>query len=329
MSIYTAGGPNSNFEKQSAQLMAGMQAKIQKIESQIVDVMKKALATPSRSSTYWRGVEKQLAGLYAEINSVYATSASASIPASYASSLREIQKYASGTKKIAETASRSAAALARSQGTQQIASALVEDAVAAMESATAAGYRNVRRITRLTQQAIVDEWIIDSAVAEAYASGEGINSFYATLSARSPEWAAMVDAFGDGGVVQAGSRKFSASYYAEMVSRTKFHEAQAHAAIQQAQNYNTDLVVVSNHNTRTEICQPYEARTFSISGKDNRFPVLDQSPPFHPNCLHLIYPVFESAMMVDGTLAGQSDFSLGKTDRPPVPKGYEPIAERG
>jgi hypothetical protein len=129
--------------------------------------------------------------------------------------------------------------------------------------------------------------------------------------------------------VQAGRYKYKPSYYAEMVSRTKFHEAHSYAAVATAGNYGTDLVIISAHNTRTEICLDYEGKVFSLSGGDQRFPRLDQFPPFHPNCLHLMFPQFESGMLVQGTLKQFSDFSLGKAARPPFPKSFIPVSKRG
>ena len=129
-------------------------------------------------------------------------------------------------------------------------------------------------------------------------------------------------------LVQAGSKRFKPNYYAELVARTKFHEAHSYAAIATCNNYGTDLVIISSHNTKTQICMDYEGKVFSLSGKDKRFPLLDMVPPFHPNCLHLMYPMFESAMEVDGTLNSFSDFSNGRVDRPPYPASFIPLTKR-
>lgn len=329
MSIYTAGGLNSKFEKASAASIKKIAGQMERLQGEIVAIMERALSTPKRAGTYWKAVERELFLKYQEINGVYWNYASSAIPSSYAASLASIGKTISDTKKIAETAKKSARTLANSQASIQITTALVEDAVAAMQAATAGGYANARRITRMTQQALIEEWSIDAALARSISDGKGIEAFTRNLASANPEYARLLEQFKGERVVKAGSKTFTAEYYAELVARTKFHEAQAHAALQQAANHGTDLVVVSNHNTPTAICQPYEAKTFSISGKDKRFPILDQAPPFHPNCLHLLFPVFESAMIIDGTLAGQSAFSLGKSDRPPVPAGFVPIADRG
>jgi hypothetical protein len=96
----------------------------------------------------------------------------------------------------------------------------------------------------------------------------------------------------------------------------------------QANNYGTDLVQVSSHNTTTKICMPYEGKVYSISGKDKRFPPLMNTPPYHPNCLHLIFPTFESGMIAQGTLDSFSAFSMGKISKPPLPASFKPISKR-
>ena len=76
------------------------------------------------------------------------------------------------------------------------------------------------------------------------------------------------------------------------------------------------------------ICIPYEGRIYSVNGKDKRFPPLDNTTPYHPNCLHLMFPAFVSAMEAQGSLDAFSAFSKGKISRPPVPAGFIPISKR-
>ena len=187
------------------------------------------------------------------------------------------------------------------------------------------GKNNVTRITRLTQQSLLNERIIDATVAEAFNLG---NLRKAATTLQTMFESDLLDMAANKRFVQAGSKKFTPSYYAEMVTRTKFHEAHSFAGLAQAKNYGTDLVQVSSHNTTTAICLPFEAKVFSVSGKDPRFPPLTETPPYHPNCLHLIFPTFESAMEVQGTLKAFSAFSEGRISRPPVPAGFVPIDKR-
>ena len=329
MSVYTAGGPNSGFEKAAGKAISGMQDKLDAISGNISSILKKAIYNPKRANSYWVAVEAELQAEYKKLSAVFEANIEKTIPAMYKGSLADVKKRIDSVKKITATASRTVTQIYNSQATSQLMGALITDATTAMDAAVTGGYKNAKRLTRATQQTLISEYTIDAAVAEAYASGDLINNFVDTLLRRSPEFADLYNSMVDEKrVIQAGRYKYKPEYYAELVARTKYHESQSYAAMAQAKNYGTDLVVVSNHNTRTAICQPYEAKTYSMTGKDKRFPVLDQAPPFHPNCLHLLYPVFSDAMEIDGTLEKQAEFSMGKTDRPPVPSGYIPLSER-
>ncbi|MHB8117897.1 MAG: phage minor capsid protein [Methanothrix sp.] len=52
-----------------------------------------------------------------------------------------------------------------------------------------------------------------------------------------------------------------------------------------------DLVRLSSHSDSCPKCQPWEGRTFSLSGRDKEFPPFDTALAggiFHPGCLHVI-----------------------------------------
>ena len=200
------------------------------------------------------------------------------------------------------------------------------DASAAFKTSAVTGLNNMVRLTRMTQQALISESLIDITVAEGFRFGDLRKSSRALSGELYSNLLGQVEGKQ---FIQAGKMHYTPDYYAEMVSRVKFHEAHSYAAITQAKNYGTDLVQVSSHNTTTEICQQYEAKIYSMSGKDKRFPILSISPPYHVNCLHLIMPTFVSAMEVQGTLDSFSAFSKGRIDKPPIPSGFVPVASRG
>ena len=212
MSIYTAGGPNSGFEKATAKALADVKAKMLALQKEIVEIIEEAIAKPVRSGSYLNGVERQLAIKYNEMNAVYFNHAAADSPKSYNASLTAINKTIRDTKKIQATASRTVRQLANSPAASQITRALTVDAVAGMEAATASGYRNARRITRATQQALIEEWTIDAAVGEAFSRGDLVGEFPKTLAARSPEYAHLLESLSDERVIQAGSKNFTPEY---------------------------------------------------------------------------------------------------------------------
>lgn len=83
--------------------------------------------------------------------------------------------------------------------------------------------------------------------------------------------------------------------YAEMVARSTVREVTNTATIKQVQELGYDLVKMSSHPGACPMCQKYEGRVYSISGKDKRFPKLDIAfssgyANIHPRCKHVLEP---------------------------------------
>jgi len=326
------GGPNSNFEKLFRSSVTGLSKSLDFRTKRITSILTKAYSNPQVSARYWNNVRRQLNVQYRAMDRLYSTWSKKNIPLAYKASVRELMNRLNRSKSIARRAKRSFMDIVTSPKSIQIQSILVKDAITDWVSSLTLGQSNVNRLTRRTQQTLLAESLIDSSVVKAVSSGNLMNNTFIkslnmadTLAAQLDELAVVID--GEKYVI-AGSRRFKPKYYAEMVTRVKFHEAQAQGAIMTAGNYGTSLVQVSSHNTTTEICQQYEGMIFSISGKDKRFPVLQAVPPYHVNCLHLLFPMFESAMEADGTLKQWQDFSHGKTDKPPSPANFVPVDGR-
>lgn len=107
------------------------------------------------------------------------------------------------------------------------------------------------------------------------------------------------------GFVDRAGRRWQLDIYAEMVARTTTREAVTAGTRNRWQEVGGDLVTISSHNTSTEICQAYEGNTYSLTGRTPGYDVLDQEPPFHPNCLHVMTPG-------SGGLAGDIDSLIGE-----------------
>ncbi|MCJ7587542.1 MAG: phage minor capsid protein [Candidatus Aminicenantes bacterium] len=103
---------------------------------------------------------------------------------------------------------------------------------------------------------------------------------------------------GDENFIQIGERMYNLGAYARMVARTTIREAQTQATLDLCARYENDLVEVSYHGTDCDICLEYEGNTYSLSGNDPNFPILDEQPPFHPNCKHDILPTSEAEIRV-------------------------------
>lgn len=102
----------------------------------------------------------------------------------------------------------------------------------------------------------------------------------------------LVDIEGERFFVDKRGRKWKPKYYARMVARTTTREAMSQAFIETARAQSSDLVRVSSHpdGKVDPICVPYDGKLFSLSGRTPGVPVLERTPPFHPNCRHVLIP---------------------------------------
>lgn len=96
------------------------------------------------------------------------------------------------------------------------------------------------------------------------------------------------------GFVDRAGRRWPLDVYCRMVSRTTTREAQSAALANRMTEHGDDLVQISDHNTTTPICKPFEGGTFSLTGKTRGYKVLVRLPPFHPGCLHVMTPAVVS-----------------------------------
>lgn len=328
------GGANSAFELSLNKKLTSLNKKLTRIESNIYSIVLASGRDVKPTKQYWNKVRKEIDLEYQALVNTYAQFASKEVPIEYRKAVRQIGGRINNTKSIANTAQLAPEALIKSPASQHVSSILVQSAVTSYTKAANRGRAKLHRWTKATQQQLLTDKFIEARIFNVFTNEGTLTAAAKALG--SDFWkAASVDALGQR-YVQTRSvkngittiRNFKPDYYAELVSRVKFHEAHSAGAIQQAENYDTDLIIVSTHNTQTEICQQYEGKIYSLTGTDKRFPVLDQTAPFHPNCLHLIYPQFVEALEIQGTLEGFSDFSLGKTDRPPAPAGFVPVKDR-
>lgn len=89
--------------------------------------------------------------------------------------------------------------------------------------------------------------------------------------------------------VNSRGAAYSPEDYARMVARTVTREAVSQAQLYRWQRVGIDLVLVSQHRGGDcPICAPYHGKTFSLSGATQGYPTLDQAPPYHPNCRHIL-----------------------------------------
>lgn len=315
----------TEFELDFKKKFSTLKTEFQNIEKEIQEVLKASLIEGTKSSGYWNITRQKINTLYLDMENLFIAWSEKNIPWRFRQSIKQMMYKINGTKIITNRAKFIFSELMKTNNARNISKILYDDAILSMIGALENGKAKILQLTRLTQQRLIDESLISTTLAGSIEFGN-INQAVKRLS-NSLE-VNLWNQVNAKQFVIAGTRKFSPAYYSEMVCRTKFHEAQSQATLLTCNNYDTDLVQVSSHNTTTAICMPFEGKIFSVSGKDNRFPPLMDEPPFHPNCLHLMYPYFESALEATGKLQEYSDFSLGKIARPPGKNSFIPIANR-
>lgn len=92
------------------------------------------------------------------------------------------------------------------------------------------------------------------------------------------------------GFVDKRGARWQLDTYTQMVARTTTREAMSAGTRNRMIEIGEDLVTISDHSTETEICKAYEGQTFSLTGATPGYDVIDQLPPFHPNCWHVATP---------------------------------------
>lgn len=319
--IFNTGGEYSLFEKDYKTKLKPLLLKLNKQEQLLHAHLLRSIKSGNSTSIYWDKVRRDIRIIYAEMSKIFDSWSMAFIPKRYEMSLKQIY-YKISSSSIIDTSSKTLISLLKTDPVSQTMKLLYMDATSQYNAALTVGQGRILRFTRLTQQTLLNETLLSQTVAEGVIAG---NIQIAADSISGSLWSKLAEGVNNLQFVQAGKYKYKPNYYAEMVSRVKFHEAHSYAALHQAINYGTDLVQVSSHNTITPICIPFEGKIYSVSGRSNLFPPLFDTPPYHPNCLHLLYPTFISGMEAEGTLDAYSEFSLGNTFAPPVPANFVPL----
>jgi len=135
-----------------------------------------------------------------------------------------------------------------------------------------------------------DEELIDELLGDALRAGE--TRGYAAKAVR--EY--FRDRFGDAQFISINGRNYNLRSYADLVAKTRLRVVQTEAVKNSCQEYENDLIEISDHGTECLICMPYEGNVYSISGRHPVYPYLDAWPPFHCRCQHNASPTSEVAL---------------------------------
>ena len=100
---------------------------------------------------------------------------------------------------------------------------------------------------------------------------------------------------GIGGITDKRGRVIPFITYAELLSRSIVAETQNTCVLNVAKEHDKDLVKMTQHNSACPVCQKYEGKIYSLSGKSSKYPYLKSIPGFnkgynniHPRCRHRI-----------------------------------------
>lgn len=301
--------------------------RIQRHEDNIANIVNEFMNSTNKSQAYWNSINVRLNNEYKEINKIFAEWSYDEIPKEMQFVAREQTAYIKSLKTVTRDAEMNVKKLMNTHDFKNIGNSISQSAVDDLTLAMAQGKTDLSRLmTKVKQSLIEAETVTFETTGEQRQIVKGLLkqdevAKRLTDNVEAKRFIRIVDKNGN-------PRHYKISHYSDLVARNHYHEAQSEAVKQVNKNYDNDLIRVSTHNTTTEICQQYEGMIFTMSGKDDRFPLADQVPPYHPNCIHFITPVFAESLESQGILQEFSDFSKGKTDKPPVPAGYVPLDER-
>lgn len=273
------------------------------------------------SSTEWARARKEVNEAYREIDKLYIAYSESAIPKSYKIKVEaEIKRMKRITipvvrKKIPNI-------VIDSRFHKGAIKVLTDQTILDMTTTVLEGQKMTQGLLRRTQQAIVTEQKLNLTIAE------GLSETGTIQGTKNRILVELKNQLSEPYVLKAGSKRYKAETYAEMLTRTRTREAQSVATTNVAADVGSDLVQVDSHNTTTPICIPYEGKIFSISGRDPDFPPLQDIPPFHPNCEHNITVTFREVLERRG-IDKYIDFANGKTEIHPTRTAHIPVSERG
>jgi hypothetical protein len=321
---------SNKYDKLLKNKSKGISRSILRSEDKIARIVDDMLKNPERSNAYWNTARAALKKEYKLIQENYDLWSKVNYPSFYDNVIRteslRLEKQLANTGSIL-----SPKQLANTDTSKQIKNILYKSAVADVTDGLARGLRGLQRLTRATQQTLIDEFLVDKSVADAITQGNiSINKILKRPGTLANQLMEAVDNKRFLTIVDKNGKtiRYKISDYSELVTRTKWHEAQSQASLMTAQNYGTDLVRVSSHNTTSEVCQPFEGKVFSISGDNPDFPKLTVKPPYHVNCLHYLTPVLEGTLKRSGEYDRISAFSKDKTNQPPNVSTFVPVDKR-
>lgn len=104
------------------------------------------------------------------------------------------------------------------------------------------------------------------------------------------------------GIQYSDGRTMKLDTYSEMVARSQTGNAARQAALNRQQEYGLDLIQISQHFPTSPLCEPWQARVYSLSGTSSKYPSFDITQPgsqlYHANCKHFQSPYIEGTSIL-------------------------------
>lgn len=285
------------------------------VERVIFNLVKETTTTTNTNPLYWALINKQMQEAYEDLRTVTGKWFNTVMPAEYekqiALNIKNIKALQFGPG-----ANVGLDDILNTQLSRESITVLLDESLKSIGLGLENGERRINELLRVTQQINIGEAQVNQVIGESFATTGNYQKSAKILqkelmkSALDKQYITIINKNGD-------PMRFNASYYAELVARTKIREAQTIATLNTARAYDTDLVQVSAHNTETPYDMQFEGKIFSISGNHPMFPPAFDLPPFHPNCKHVITVVFQSGLMAAGSLEKMADFSNSANFLPP------------
>lgn len=170
---------------------------------------------------------------------------------------------------------------------QRTVETLVADATEDLVKAVEDSGRNIMRRLRAAELQGVRDQLVSRTLAEKSLEGADVRK----------QTQAITEILQKPMVNIVNGRRLNSVHYARLVAVTRTREAATLGVVNTMLYHGIDLVKVSSHPHKKDICTPFDGKIFSISGRSDQFPPLSATPnggpPFHPFCRHVTLPFVE------------------------------------
>jgi hypothetical protein len=311
--------------------ISNLKKSLDHVEKRLISIAIEISTTTNTSNYYWAKLSSESRKAYEEARILFANWSKYNIPLEYNYAIKDQIKRIKNLSFVPRNLAGNNIAInyvkfINSNKNIQYKASVMKDAIMYFSSGLEDGQKRLNRLMNMTQQILIKEDQVRKLLSTGLKEKGTIKSAQKKLQEK------LLKKSLDGKFITVINKngkpmEFGVKTYSEMVARTEIINAESQAVLTTALEYETDLVQVSSHNTTAEICQQYEGKIFSISGKDKDFPILDAAPAYHPNCGHTLSIIFREVLERRG-IQKYIDFSTGKTEIHPTRKSHIPVSKR-